>query len=464
MINFSPILRRFVDKAQLPVMMRALLQRELDATQLDRWFETVAQQQYTRKLLFSTLFELMTQVVLRQSGSIRAAWLEAEADVGVSLASVYNKLNGLEPGTSAALVGFAAERAREMIDAMPGAAVEVLTGLPVRVLDGNCLNGRQHRLRVTRASTAAPLPGKALVVFDPQRETIEAIVPCEDGHAQERSLLGQVGPLVGVGQVWLADRNFCTEGFLDELEDRGAYSLIREHDNLRFKPLEAMRAPVRPDGADSVVSEQWVQLKPRPDGREGVKLRRIRVELDAPTRHGESELYLLSTVPESVADAPTLARLYRQRWTIERAFLHLTVQLRCEVNTLSYPPAALFALACAMVVFNVLAVVKAALRAAHGAEVQARLSSHAMSNHMRSASQSLDEIVEPEDWQVFNAVSTVVMVQWLLEQAARVPLKRYAKAPTRKTPPKPTAKRAHDPKKPHVSLAKLLAKKAVKTP
>ena len=158
MMNFSPLLKRFAEKAPLPVMMRALLQRELDATQLDRWFETVAQQQYTRKLLFSTLFELMTQVVLRQSGSIRAAWLEAEADVGVSLASVYNKLNGLEPSTSAALVSFAAQRSREVIDALPGAAVEVLAGLPVRVLDGNCLNGRQHRLKVTRASTAAPLP------------------------------------------------------------------------------------------------------------------------------------------------------------------------------------------------------------------------------------------------------------------------------------------------------------------
>ena len=463
-MKFSPVLQRFVDKARLPVMMRALLQRELDAVQLDRWFETVAQQQYTRKLLFSTLFELMTQVVLRQSGSIRAAWLQAEADVGVSLASVYNKLNGLEPGTSAALVSFAAERSREVIDAMPGAAVEVLAGLPVRVLDGNCLDGRQHRLAVTRESTAAPLPGKALVVFDPQRETIEAMVPCEDGHTQERKLLGQVGPLVGAGQVWLADRNFCTEGFLGELEDRGAYSLIREHDQLRFKPLEAMRGQVRPDEADSVVSEQWVQLKPRPDGREGVKLRRIRIELDAPTRHGETELYLLSSVPESVADAPTLARLYRQRWTIERAFLHLTVQLRCEVNTLSYPPAALFALACAMVVMNVLGVVKAALRAAHGAEVQARLSSHAMSTHMRSIAQSLDDIVEPEDWQVFNEVSTPVMAQWLLEQAALVPLKRYAKAPARKTAPKPATKRVHDPKKPHVSLAKLLAAKAAKAP
>ena len=127
-MNLSPILQRFVDKAPLPVMMRAVLERELDAVQLDRWFEAVAQQQYTRKLLFSTLFELMTQVVLRQSGSIRAAWLEAEADVGVSLASVYNKLNGLEPSTSAALVSFAAQRSREVIDALPGAAVEVLAG------------------------------------------------------------------------------------------------------------------------------------------------------------------------------------------------------------------------------------------------------------------------------------------------------------------------------------------------
>ena len=459
-MNLTPILQRFADKARLPVMMRALLQRELDAVQLDHWFKTVAQQQYTRKLLFSTLFELMTQVVLRQSGSIRAAWLQAEGNVGVSLASVYNKLNGLEPTTSAALVSFAADRARELMDTMPGAQLELLAGVPVRVLDGNCLDGRQHRLQVTRESTAAPLPGKALVVFDPQRETIEAMVPCEDGHTQERALLGQVGPLVGAGQVWVADRNFCTEPFLSELDDRGAYSLIREHNNLRFTPLEAMREPVRPEGMGSVVSEQRVQLKARADGREGVQLRRIKVALDVPTRHGETELYLLSSVPEHLADAPTLARLYRQRWTIERAFLHLTVQLRCEVDTLSYPPAALFALACAMVVFNVLGVVKGALRAAHGAEIQEKLSSHAMATHMRAMAQSLDEIVEPEDWQVFNTLSTPVMAQWLLEQAARVPLQRYAKAPARKTPPKPATKRKHDPKKPHVSLAKLLAAEA----
>jgi hypothetical protein len=270
-MKLSPLLQRLVDRAQLPVMMRAALERAFDAATLDRWFETVAQQQYTRKLLFSTLFEFMTQVVLRQSGLMRAAWLAAEGQVGASLAALYAKLNGLEAGTSAALVSLAAERAQEIIAQWPGAALEVLPGYQVRVLDGNCLDGRQHRLAPTRGSTAAPLPGKALMVFDPQLQTIEAMVPCEDGHAQERSLLGQVGPLVGAGQVWLADRNFCTEEFLGDIaeRDRGAHSLIREHGQLRFTPLEAMRSvqPAAPGHCE--VSEQWVQLRQAAGGSGG---------------------------------------------------------------------------------------------------------------------------------------------------------------------------------------------------
>lgn len=60
--------------------------------------------------------------------------------------------------------------------------------------------------------------------------------------------------------------------------------------------------------------------------------------------------------------------------------------------------------------------------------------------------------MEPQDWAAFQQVSTVQMAQWLLARAALVSLKRYAKAP-----PKPPAKRVHNPHKPHVSLAKLLA-------
>ena len=57
----------------------------------------------------------MTQAVLWQSCSMRAAWLAAEGQVGVSLAAVRAKLNALEVGISVALVSFAAERTQEVI-------------------------------------------------------------------------------------------------------------------------------------------------------------------------------------------------------------------------------------------------------------------------------------------------------------------------------------------------------------
>jgi hypothetical protein len=35
------------------------------------------------------------------------------------------------------------------------------------------------------------------------------VFPCEDGHAQERSLLKAVYPTVEINDAWVADRNFC---------------------------------------------------------------------------------------------------------------------------------------------------------------------------------------------------------------------------------------------------------------
>ena len=46
----------------------------------------------------------MSQVVFCVQPSVRAAYLAQEADVGTSIVSVYNKLNGLETRPSAALV------------------------------------------------------------------------------------------------------------------------------------------------------------------------------------------------------------------------------------------------------------------------------------------------------------------------------------------------------------------------
>ena len=84
-------------------------------------------------------------------------------------------------------------------------------------------------------------------------------------------------------------------------------------------------------------------------------VRRITIELDEATRDGDKEVHLLSNVPEEDADALCLAGLYLKRWLVETAFFELTVNLGCEVNTLGYPPAALFGFCVALASGNVYA-------------------------------------------------------------------------------------------------------------
>ena len=88
------VFERFVEKSPISVMVRATLERVLGADRLDLWYERTAEKQYTRELLFSTVYDLMSQVVFCVQPSVRAASRAHKADVGTSLVSVSNKLHG----------------------------------------------------------------------------------------------------------------------------------------------------------------------------------------------------------------------------------------------------------------------------------------------------------------------------------------------------------------------------------
>ena len=98
------VFARFVEKSPISVMVRGTLERVLGADQLDAWVARTAQKQSTRTLLFSTVYDVLSQVVFRIKPSVRAAYRDREDEVGASLIAVYNKLNGLETHTSAELV------------------------------------------------------------------------------------------------------------------------------------------------------------------------------------------------------------------------------------------------------------------------------------------------------------------------------------------------------------------------
>jgi hypothetical protein len=208
------VFARFVEKSPLSVMVRGTLERVLGADQLDAWFARIAQKQYTRTLLFSTVYDVLSQVVFRIKPSVRAAYRDYEDEVGASLISLYNKLNGVETLTSAALVRYSAAVLTPLIAQLDGARAPWLPSHRVKIIDGNCLEASNRRLQALREVQAGALPGKSLVVYEPAQGLVSDVFLCEDGHAQERSLFGEVLQTVHAGDLWIADRNFCTREYL----------------------------------------------------------------------------------------------------------------------------------------------------------------------------------------------------------------------------------------------------------
>jgi hypothetical protein len=197
---------------------------------------------------------------------------------------------------------------------------------------------------------------------------------------------------------------------------------------------------------------------------QGQKLlvRRLTVVLDEPTRDGDEEIHLVSNVPVSDADACALAILYRQRWSLETAFQERTVHLACEVNTLSYPKAALFGFSVAVVAYNALAVGKASLRAVHGVQkVQEEVSSYYLAEEVAGTYRGMMIALPAEQWEVFRALSVSRLAKILKELAGRVRLAAFRKHP--RGPKKASPKRRSDPKHPHVSTARILAQRKKQT-
>jgi len=354
-------------------MVRGVLERAFDAGRLDTLFEKTAETGYTRELLFSTLVRLMSEVVLGVSPTVHAAYQDAAQPLGVSITAVYDKAAGIETQVSRELVRDSMRHFSPIICALGGELPSLLPGFRVLILDGNHLAGTEHRLKELRRMRAAALPGQALVVLDPQLMLIVDVLPWEDAHAQERSLLEQILLTVQPRDVWIDDRNFCTTKFLFGIHQRQGYFLVRQHaSTLHWQLLGKRKSRGRvPTGR---VYEQTVRLENPPTG-ETLLARRITVELDQPTRDGETVIHLLTNLPVESASAKQIARLYEKRWTIEKVFQDLTVALTCEINTLAYPRAALFAFCLALVAYNAVSLIQAALRAVHGHEkVQAEVS------------------------------------------------------------------------------------------
>ena len=445
----------FVEGSPVSVMFRATLERLLSAERMDAIFAQAATRQKAGELLFSTCVDLMTLVVARVRKSVHAAYRAQAERVGVSVQSVYNKLAGVEPAVSERMIATTAVDLADAMQRMRGRPRTPLPGYDVRILDGNYLAGTEHRLDELRSLGAAALPGMTLCLFDPPWGLVREVVACEDGHANERGLVDRMLPRAEAGQCWVADRNFCIHAVLFGLAERQASFVIRQHPQV-VGELSGRRRKAGKT-TDATLEEQSLRVT-RADGRT-LELRRVTVTLDQPTRFGETELHLLSNLPPRVS-AARMAATYRNRWSVETAFMHLATVLRSEVGTLGYPDAALFGFCIGLLLYNALAFLQTALRRAHPRQAGARdFSMYYLADEISGVYRGMMIAIPPDHWhRAFAALTPQKFADALLDVARRVDVAPLlANPPPKKSVP---IKRQSGQRGKHVSTQQILMKRS----
>jgi hypothetical protein len=447
------ILNPFAEGAAPAVMTRMALDWMIERTSLDPILEEVAEGQYDREFVLSHFVQVMCDVACGFRKSPREAFLKRRLDRIASCSAFYRKLARMEPAVTAAIVRETASRARELIAAGGGLLPEPIEGYTARILDGNVLTGTHHRITELRSTLSGALPGKSLAIYEPASGLVLDIILEENAHTQERALLDQV--VIEPGQLWIMDRNFCVRTFLFRILRAGAFFLVRRHaSTLPFEPIKPLRSVGHCDAGEIFEQFIWVD-DPECEGRR-YRLRRIVLRLDRPTRNGEAEIVLITNLPADVP-AELCCSVYRGRWEIETHFQKLTDLLHCEIPTLGYPRAALFAFCMSILAGNALAILKGHLRAVHGDEMVAELSTYALVNDVAEVYPGMMMAVPPPEWSFLRGCSVAQVAELLTDLATKVPLERMLRC--RRGPKKPRKTRKSSGNRiHHVATKKLLDK------
>jgi hypothetical protein len=444
------ILNDSIADAPIAVMTRIALDWIIRSTPFDRLFEETAEGQYTREFTLEHLVLVMLDVVCGHHPSTRSAFMDRRLQLIASLTAFYGKLNRMELAVTEEVVRATARRCRELIAAAGGLLPEPIPGYAARILDGNVLAGTDHRLIPTRTTWSACLPGKSLAIYEPASGLVTDVVLEEDAHTQERALLEAI--VVRPGELWIADRNFCVRTFLFRIQRAGAFFLVRRHaSTLPFEPAGPLRSKGRcPTG--KVFEQEILVDDPQAEGVRH-RLRRIVLELDEPTSDGETEIVLVTNLPEGVS-AIDCCEAYRGRWRIEGHFQVLTELLHCEIPSLGYPRAALFAFGMSVAAGNALAVLKGSLRAEHGAEMAGEVSDDAVVGQVARIYPGMMKAVAPRRWPDLGDRPAAEVAALLNELAVRVPVERLLRK--RRGPKKPKPRRSKGERYHHLATKKLL--------
>ena len=457
-MNLSEILQRFEKSSPISVMTRVALANILSDERLNTIFGQHAVRQTASELSFSITADLMALVALKASPSINAAFkYRTREQVGVAIKSIYNKLAGIEPAVSRAMVRETANDLRDTVGHLSqGFSDPILQGFELRIIDGNHFSGTDHRLKELRTLGAAALPAQCVAILDPDKRLMVDMIPCEDAHASECTMIPEIASLARAGEVWMGDRKFGTYGMMFSIaKEQRSHFIFRQnmgyHQTYRELAKEVKVGSV--DGG--VVYEQDIEMEHQGGT---LKLRRLTVKLEQPTRKGDREIYLFSNLPKRVS-GKRIAKAYRQRWSIEKAFLHMSQSLHCEISALGYPKAALFSFCMGLMMFNVLSVIKTAIAAAQNeATLVDEISTYYVALEISQNWSGFRLMISDEEFEELYSPGSPKQLAIKLRRLAKlVALERIRKS--KRGPKKPPPKKKSGNRGNHVATARLLAER-----
>jgi len=450
----AKLIQQMAQKAPAATLFRGLLERTLGDELLDKIFDDYREYQVPSTILFSHLVNILAPVITQASKSVNAAHQAAEHDY--SRQALYDKLKGVESPVASALLRVSTEKLIQTRKSTKTTHPDVIKGFHTFVIDGKTYNSTEHRLTETRGDARAPLPGKAVALLDMRHETFVDIECDVDAYRCERKV---VEPLLErqllPGALYLADRNFSDGILLNYFFAYDSYFIIRQHGKCpsRREIAGQKRVLVGKDSDGQSVYEQCIEVQ-LSDGS-WKKVRRITVKLSTPTRFGEKELHLLTNLPSRVR-AGRISTAYRKRWTIENCFGHLSRALNAEIRELCYPGAAGLCFSLALLLFNVMSLVRMLLLK-HGQysdryEIN-DVSYYYIADEISRSQFVMDELVTRRQWKSLASMSNKEFAHFLRSTAASASLVHYRKHA--RGPTKPRPKRNYDGRR-HVSTQSIL--------
>jgi hypothetical protein len=438
----------------LTVLVRGVLEWACPQSFFEELFDRECRpKQWNRKLTISAIAWLMLTVVSGVRRSVFAAFQADQASdsptILATASALYAKYGRIDPRYTTAVIRESGRRMSRLLRAAGVTEPFGWEGYRLVVLDGTDLAGTEHRLKPLRGIKAAGLPGRFVAAYEPATGQVIDAEASEDAYTSERVLVRPILARAMPGDLFVADRHFCTTAILFTIMDRGARFVIRQHEHLRWRPLKEARALGRV--ATGAVWEQPIEVEDTDTG-ERRRMRRIILKLDTPTDEGDTEIVLLSDLRG--ISALRICELYRDRWTIERHFSLLKVVLHGEIEGLGLPRAALFAMGMAMVAANALNVVKHALRVTHGVEEFEKLSGYYMADEVAGNYRAVDKLVAEAEWSGLGSEPAERFWRWSVDVGSRIRTRGLHKHP--RGPKKPQPPRASGKERPHYSTYRLL--------